>query len=171
VGIVLLLLAAAIYLRRRAQEEEQSGLHVRLAEEPSRLPIVLAGAGVLFLLLLLVPNVSGGSTPTTPAAPRPAALDAVGDVAQEPVSSVPAQGVEQQQVAPPVEDVSAGEGTVPEGEVYIVQSGDSVWSIAQRFGTTVEAIVEANDLENPSALQVGQQLIIPPPDAATGDGG
>ncbi len=163
VGIILLLLAAAVYLRRRAQEEEQGGLHVRPAEEPNRLPLVLAGAGVLFLLLLLIPNVSGGSTPTAPAAPRPATSGAVSDVAREPGSSAPAQEVGQQQVAPPAEDVSPGEATAPEGEVYIVQSGDSVWSIAQRFGTTVEALVALNGLEDPDLLSIGQVLRLPPP--------
>ena len=47
------------------------------------------------------------------------------------------------------------------GELYTVQPGDTLFSIATRFGTTIQAIVEANNLANPDALQVGQQLIIP----------
>jgi len=48
-----------------------------------------------------------------------------------------------------------------EPPVYIVQPGDTLYSIAQRFDSTVEAIVAANDIENPRLIQVGQKLIIP----------
>ncbi|MCH7719165.1 MAG: LysM peptidoglycan-binding domain-containing protein [Chloroflexi bacterium] len=43
----------------------------------------------------------------------------------------------------------------------MVQSGDTIWDIAGRFGTTVEAIVEANELLNPAELQLDQELVIP----------
>ena len=46
-------------------------------------------------------------------------------------------------------------------QTYVVESGDTLWDIAQRFGTTVEALVEANGLEEAADLTVGQQLIIP----------
>lgn len=48
------------------------------------------------------------------------------------------------------------------GEIYTVESGDTLSSIAQRFDTTVEAIVEANDLADPDTLSIGDELIIPP---------
>ncbi|NLI12879.1 BsuPI-related putative proteinase inhibitor [Pelotomaculum propionicicum] len=44
---------------------------------------------------------------------------------------------------------------------YIVQSGDTLFEIARRFGTTVERIVQANNIANPSAIYVGQVLTIP----------
>jgi LysM repeat protein len=47
------------------------------------------------------------------------------------------------------------------GTTYTVQAGDSLFSLAQRFNTTIDAIVEANNLTNPNSLAVGQQLIIP----------
>lgn len=50
----------------------------------------------------------------------------------------------------------------PDGtQIHVVQSGDVLVNIATRYGTTVSAIVQANNLANPNALQVGQQLIIP----------
>lgn len=44
---------------------------------------------------------------------------------------------------------------------YTVRWGDSIFSIARRFGTTVEAIATANDIDPEQLLQVGQKLIIP----------
>ena len=47
------------------------------------------------------------------------------------------------------------------GFPYTVQWGDTLYSIAARFGTTVEALVQLNNLSDPHRLQVGQRLIIP----------
>ncbi|GBF10865.1 MAG: LysM peptidoglycan-binding domain-containing protein [Tepidibacillus sp.] len=44
---------------------------------------------------------------------------------------------------------------------YIVQPGDTLWAIAARFGTTPQAIMQANGLTDPNLLYVGQRLIIP----------
>jgi len=46
-------------------------------------------------------------------------------------------------------------------QIHIVQSGQSIYGISQAYGTTVEDIVEANELPNPNQLVVGQALVIP----------
>ena len=46
-------------------------------------------------------------------------------------------------------------------EIYIVQSGDMLSAIAEYYHVSVEAIVRANNITNPDALEVGQKLIIP----------
>jgi LysM repeat protein len=51
----------------------------------------------------------------------------------------------------------------PQNEVYTVVSGDTLSEIAQEFDTTVEAIMQANDLEDPDMLSIDEELIIPPP--------
>jgi LysM repeat protein len=44
---------------------------------------------------------------------------------------------------------------------YTVQSGDTLYSLARRHGTTVAAIVQANNLPDPNNIRIGQELIIP----------
>ncbi|WP_440897347.1 glycosyl hydrolase family 18 protein [Amphibacillus sp. Q70] len=46
-------------------------------------------------------------------------------------------------------------------QIYIVKQGDSIYSIANTFGSSVEDIVQANELETPGELVVGQALVIP----------
>ena len=43
---------------------------------------------------------------------------------------------------------------------YLVQSGDSLALIAEEFNSTVEDILELNELEDPNAIYVGQILVI-----------
>jgi LysM repeat protein len=44
---------------------------------------------------------------------------------------------------------------------HTVAKGENLLSIAQQYNTTVEAIVEANDIANPDLIFIGQVLIIP----------
>src|SRR4051812_20602956 len=46
---------------------------------------------------------------------------------------------------------------------YTVQAGDTLSSIAARYGTTVDAIVTANALPSRSTIYAGQVLKIPSP--------
>jgi sortase A len=45
--------------------------------------------------------------------------------------------------------------------VYVVQSGDSLWKIAESYGITVDALVEANGISKDDVLHPGQELVIP----------
>ncbi len=53
-----------------------------------------------------------------------------------------------------------------EAEQYVVQSGDTLGEIAERFGLSPETLAAANNLADPNQLEVGQVLTIPPPSAA-----
>lgn len=44
---------------------------------------------------------------------------------------------------------------------HVVARGETLSAIAARYGVTTDAIVRANNLNNPHAIQVGQKLIIP----------
>jgi murein DD-endopeptidase MepM/ murein hydrolase activator NlpD len=45
--------------------------------------------------------------------------------------------------------------------VHVVQAGDTLFSLAQQYGTTVEAIAAINKISSKSILKIGQQLVIP----------
>ncbi|WP_097072685.1 LysM peptidoglycan-binding domain-containing protein [Ureibacillus xyleni] len=46
-------------------------------------------------------------------------------------------------------------------QIHVVQPGQSLFGIAQAYGTTIENIVRANQIEDSSRLVIGQALVIP----------
>lgn len=88
------------------------------------------------------------ATPSTPQAARPAATPA-------------------QQAAAPAATPAAPSRATPTAtavleRTHVVEAGDTLWSLAQRYDSTVEAIVAANNLPDRSAtLRIGQTLVIP----------
>lgn len=141
---LLLIGGAAVVVFTRRQPGRVEPVADRSLMWGSRFPLLLAGVGVVLLALLLVPTAgSGGSEEVEQASPV---------TITTPVSSAAGAVMTPQ----PVERAAAGaSGT------YVVESGDTLWDIADRFGTSVEALVEANDLEDPADLSVGQELTIP----------
>jgi LysM repeat protein len=58
--------------------------------------------------------------------------------------------------------IPSGGPPVPEPtRTYIVQRGDTVWSIAAMFRVTPWSIIKSNNLANPNLIFVGQPLLIP----------
>ena len=49
---------------------------------------------------------------------------------------------------------------------YVVQPEDTLRSIAERFGTTIERLIEANKIEDPDLIRTGSTLRIPAPTAS-----
>lgn len=56
----------------------------------------------------------------------------------------------------------------PDGPVYVVQPGDTLYSIALRFGITVDDLIDANPLNDPNLLSAGSELKIPGLDGVNG---
>jgi LysM repeat protein len=56
----------------------------------------------------------------------------------------------------------------PAPTIYTVVPGDTLGRIATQFGISVAALQEENNILDPRTLQPGQQLVIPPPEAAGG---
>ena len=49
----------------------------------------------------------------------------------------------------------------PGGTLYTIRAGDTLFALAQRFNTTVQAIINANPGIDPNSLQVGRMICIP----------
>ena len=54
------------------------------------------------------------------------------------------------------------------GPIYIVQPGDSLYSIAARFSVSLDDLLAVNGIADPNTLAAGQQLIIPGLEGITG---
>jgi len=57
------------------------------------------------------------------------------------------------------EDLSSDRGGIIE---YIVKEGDTLWSIADQFGISLETVLWANNLNKNSAISPGKKLVILP---------
>jgi LysM repeat protein/membrane protease YdiL (CAAX protease family) len=51
----------------------------------------------------------------------------------------------------------------PTANVHVVEEGETLGLIAERYGTTVEVLLELNDLPDPNVVPVGTSLIVPQP--------
>ena len=63
--------------------------------------------------------------------------------------------------SPPQAAPSAPEGTTITTGEYLVQAGENLFRIAQRYGVSVEMLAAANGIDDPRLLSVGQVLVIP----------
>ncbi len=62
---------------------------------------------------------------------------------------------------PPIDTPIDATPVPSSGETYTVQRGDTLFTIAQRLGTTVSALQDANNISDPNRISVGQVLIVP----------
>ena len=46
-------------------------------------------------------------------------------------------------------------------QIHVVKQGDTLFAIANTYGTTTEALIAANELDAPNQLVIGQALVIP----------
>ena len=45
--------------------------------------------------------------------------------------------------------------------IYVIKSGDTIWKIAKRFGSTIDDIARVNGMKNPDRINVGEKIYIP----------
>ena len=68
-------------------------------------------------------------------------------------------------VPPDAGDISETTTTLP--AFYIVKAGESLTSIAKKFGISVTELVAFNQLSDPNHIEEGQRLKIPAPTTTT----
>ena len=100
--------------------------------------LILAAVAIFFLPALL----GVGNPPQAGASPSPTAA-ASGAETAAPASPTPVPG--------------------PTQQIYLVQEGDTMSRIANRFGVPLEVLIDANSvtIPNPDLLEIGQEVIIP----------
>ncbi len=56
---------------------------------------------------------------------------------------------------------SGSSGTAPGNRIYVIKAGDTLWSIAQKHGVSMEALLQANPRLNPDLIYPGHIVYIP----------
>ena len=57
--------------------------------------------------------------------------------------------------------LNVGGGYTGQCFVYIIQKGDCLSVIAQRYGNTVKTLCELNNIKNPNLIYAGNKLLVP----------
>jgi LysM repeat protein len=127
----------------------------------SRPAMLIAALALAVVGLLLVSSVFGILSGPPPAAsqtasPSPSPTASPGESTTPPASA--AASAETSAVV--VTSATPVASPAPTPTIYIVQQGDTLNLIAQRFGTTAAAIQAANGMTG-TVINVGQRLIIP----------
>jgi LysM repeat protein len=69
------------------------------------------------------------------------------------------------QTLPPIRTTTTSSTTTTtlsvDPQFYVIQPGETLQIIAERFGVTIDQIVQLNGIENPEYIQAGQQIEIP----------
>ena len=125
----------------------------------SRRTMLIGAVGAAVIALLLIGNalgILGGAPASTPSpTPSPSATA----VATESVAPTPSPSPTS--VPTPVPTVAPTPTPAPTPRTYVVQSGDTLTTIAAQFGTTAQAIAAANGITVSTVINVGDVLIIP----------
>lgn len=140
-----------------------------------RLVLVLIFLALLTLTLSACNRerpVPANATTGTPAARGTVAAPSTGITQVAPSTTTGAQEGAPTPAAPQPQSVVVSPAPAASGSgqtfAYTVVAGDTLLTIATRFGTTPEAIAQLNSLADPNALTLGQKLQIPGAAAAAG---
>lgn len=101
--------------------------------------------------LLRIPECVVGQVDDPTAEPTETAVDTV--IQPTPTDSIGGSSIA---TVEPVDNLpTAGQ------QIHVVISGETLGAIANRYGTSIAAIIELNGISNPDALAIGDELLIP----------
>jgi len=49
----------------------------------------------------------------------------------------------------------------PQETTYVIRTGDTLYSVARKYGVSYQAILQLNDIKNPEKIYIGQKIRIP----------
>lgn len=117
--------------------------------------------------------------PTEEATAEPTEEEATDEPTEEPTAE-PTEEMTAEPTEEPTVEATAEPTTAPAivnpvvitGETveYIIQPGDTLFSISQRFGVSVQSIIDLNGIVNPSLIYWGTRIRIPADNADEGPG-
>ena len=122
-------------------------------------PVILGGLAVVLVVVgvfLIVIWLTGGETPSLPAflaSPTPT----------ETPTATPLPPTATATNTPTVTPSLTPTEVWP--KEYIIELGDSLWSVAEEFEVTIELLVAYNEIEDPNNVPIGTRLIVPKPDS------
>lgn len=117
-----------------------------------------------FLLSLILTGCGRLATPITEASPEAPATPLVA------ASVTPTLTPRATSTPRPATPIATATPTVtPTPVIYVIKAGDTLLNIAIQFDRTTEEIQAANGIADPRFLQIGQEIIIPPPKVSPED--
>lgn len=143
--------------------------------KPKNLAKQLA-VGLLVVVLMLIATACVRPVESNPPTPNPEDVPTLAPAVPTTVpdfSPSPTPTPELQPTAVPEQPTAVPPTAVPPGQptTHTVAPGDTLYSISQRYGVSMEEIMAANGLTDPNQLSVGQQLTIPAPGTTPPGGG
>lgn len=117
----------------------------------------------LFIGLMTALLLTGCGRWVTPTANAPAAAVATTAIAIAPSATLTATPRPTSTPRPATPIATSTPTVTPTPIIYTIQSGDTLLDVAIQFNLSPEEIQEANGIVDPRFLQIGQQLVIPPP--------
>jgi LysM repeat protein len=136
------------------------GLASSPASRISRPGLLVAAVALAVVGLLVLSSLFGILNGVSAESASPTASPSPSQSAPPLPSSPPASTGASAPASAPVPSATPVVTPAPSQRTYVVQQGDTLNEIAQRFGTTAEAIKAANGLGS-DTINVGQVLIIP----------
>ena len=166
-GLLLLVMAlvlGGVTSCTREAESRESGTSEEVAEGAT--PAGSEEMTPAATLVSVTPSSLGTPTPVSPVSEdeTPVAVDTMETDVQASAVDEPAEPPPTDAPAPQPDSSGSGSDVVK----HTVKKGETLAKIADRYGTTVAAIVRANGLRNANQIYVGQKLKIPKTGGSTG---
>lgn len=104
------------------------------------------------------PHTAQATAKSLPAAPPAAKVSSAPKPAAASATPIPARVIAS---VPPGAAPAAPVNTMPADGTYKVEKGDNPYSIARKFGVSYQKLIEINQIDDPTKVQIGQVLKLP----------